>query len=189
LEWQRPSSMKWITALGADTSIPVNNTARGENMRAPISRLVLALLLACARSAPEKRAARESLDVAKAAASTEGLETKPPNPPDAAAYPPWCASAKSEYAAEMERLNFCRRDRDCFYFDSCNPINIAADHGGLLELSSALTSHRCGFPVDDCCRAAPRCVAKRCVGGGATDYGTCTRQEKAARRRMELLRK
>jgi hypothetical protein len=158
-------------------------------MRTAISRLVLALLLGCNRAAPPKRAPTESADVAKVAAPAEGLEAKAPKLADASAYPPWCSASKSEYAAEMERLNFCRRDKDCFYFDSCNPINIAADQGRLLELSAALTSHRCGFPVDDCCRAAPRCVAKRCVAGGATDHGTCTREEKAARQRMQLLRR
>jgi hypothetical protein len=157
-------------------------------VRTHISGLVFALLLACTCSTSEKRA-NESPDAAKVAASVEGLETNRPGPTDAAPYPPWCGSAKSEYAQELERLNFCRRDKDCFYFDSCNPISISADRGRLVELRSALTSHRCGFAVDDCCRAAPRCIAKRCVGGGPADDATCAREEKAAYRRMRVLRK
>jgi hypothetical protein len=128
----------------------------------------------------------QSPNAAKLAVPPGNSEAAPLSPPGAATYPPWCSSAKSEYAHELDRLNSCRRDKDCFYFDSCNPISITAERRRLVELRLALTSNRCGFQVVDCCRAAPRCIAKRCVAGGSTDDETCARERKAARRRVRL---
>jgi hypothetical protein len=52
----------------------------------------------------------ESANIANVATSAEGEGTRGSSPADAVAYPPWCSALKAEYAEELERLTFCRRE-------------------------------------------------------------------------------